>query len=113
MRTMDRFLSRTKAFQVSLVVSAGGGSSLCLPASIHQINMRMRDNNKDSFLEHIDEVVHSIEEGLQAEKKVSRVTLLPTHQSYQFDLFWQVLVHCQAGMSRSPAVVAAFLVLKR
>ena len=71
MRTMDRFLSRTKAFQVSLVVSAGGGSSLCLPASVHQINMRMRDNNKDSFLEHIDEVVHSIEEGLQAEEKVS------------------------------------------
>jgi len=64
-----------------------------LPASVHQINMRMRDNNKDSFLEHIDEVVHSIEEGLQAEEKV--------------------LVHCQAGMSRSPAVVAAFLVLKR
>ena len=110
MRTMERFLSRTKAFQVNLVVSAGGGSSLCLPASVHQINMRMRDNNKDSFLEHIDEVVHSIEEGLQAEEKVSRVTLLPTHQ---FDLFWQVLVHCQAGMSRSPAVVAAFLVLKR
>jgi len=65
--------------EVSLVVSAGGGSSLCLPSSINQINMRLRDNNKDSFLGHID----------------------------------QVLLHCQAGLSRSPAVMAGFLVLKR
>jgi len=75
------------------VVSAGGGSSLCLPPCINQINMRLRDNNKDSFLGHIDQVAERIEEELEAEKKV--------------------LVHCQAGLSRSPAVIAAFLVLKR
>ena len=56
--------------QVSLVVSAGGGSSLHLPSSINQINMRLRDNNKDSFLEHIDQVAQSIEQELEAKKKV-------------------------------------------
>jgi len=55
--------------------------------------MRLRDNNKDSFLGHIDQVAESIEEELEAKKKV--------------------LVHCQAGLSRSPAVIAGFLVLKR
>jgi len=78
---------------VSLVVSAGGGSSLCLPYSIKQINMRLRDNNKDSFLGQIDHVAQSIEAELKANKKV--------------------LVHCQAGLSRSPAVIAGFLLLKR
>ena len=53
-----------------MVVSAGGGSSLCLPSSINQINMRLRDNNKDSFLGHIDQVAQRIEEELEAEKKV-------------------------------------------
>ena len=92
------------------MVSAGGGSSLCLPPSIDQINMRLRDNNKDSFLGHIDQVAERIEEELEAEKKVGS-----THEkrNFQFELLLQVLVHCQAGLSRSPAVIAAFLVLKR
>ena len=59
--------------QVSLVVSAGAGSSLHLPSSINQINMRLRDNNKDSFLGHIDQVAQSIEEELEAKKKVMHV----------------------------------------
>ena len=93
------------------MVSAGGGSSLCLPLSINQINMRLRDNNKDSFLGHIDQVAERIEEELEAEKMVGS-----THneiRNFQFELLLQVLVHCQAGLSRSPAVIAAFLVLKR
>ena len=92
------------------MVSAGGGSSLCLPPAINQINMRLRDNNKDSFLGHIDQVAERIEEELEAEKKVGS-----THEkrNFQFELLLQVLVHCQAGLSRSPAVIAAFLVLKR
>ena len=92
------------------MVSAGGGSSLCVPPSINQINMRLRDNNKDSFLGHIDQVAERIEEELEAEKKVGS-----THEkrNFQFELLLQVLVHCQAGLSRSPAVIAAFLVLKR
>ena len=61
--------------QVSLVVSAGAGSSLCLPPSINQINMRLRDNNKDSFLGQIDQVVQGIEEELEAEKKVQQFFL--------------------------------------
>ena len=32
--------------------------------------MRLRDNNKDSFLGHIDQVAQRIEEELEAEKKV-------------------------------------------
>ena len=58
---------------MSLVVSAGGGSSLHLPSSINQINMRLRDNNKDSFLGHIDQVAQSIEEELEAKKKVVHI----------------------------------------
>ena len=70
-------------FQVSLVVSAGGGSSLHLPSSINQINMRLRDNNKDSFLGQIDQVVQSIEEELEAEKKVQQF-FLATHEKMNF-----------------------------
>ena len=83
--------------QVSLVVSAGAGSSLCLPPSINQvvqslsalppsinqINMRLRDNNKDSFLGQIDQVVQSIEEELEAEKKVQQF-FLATHEKMNF-----------------------------
>ena len=32
--------------------------------------MRLRDNNKDSFLGQIDQVAQSIEEELEADKKV-------------------------------------------
>ena len=75
----QRFLIRAKTwagepfFQVSLVVSAGAGSSLHLPSSINQINMRLRDNNKDSFLGRIDQVAQSIEAELEAKKKVVHV----------------------------------------
>ena len=93
------------------MVSAGGGSSLHLPSSINHINMRLRDNNKDSFLGHIDQVAQSIEEELEAKKKVLNVF---PNQDFQFEnIETQVLVHCQAGLSRSPAVIAGFLVLKR
>ena len=93
------------------MVSAGAGSSLHLPSSINQINMRLRDNNKDSFLGHIDQVAQSIEEELEANKKV--VHVFAKSGSSGLRIFLQVLVHCQAGLSRSPAVIAGFLLLKR
>ena len=72
------------------MVSAGGGGRLVLPSTIEHIVLHLKDNNSGGLLEVLEEVVARVEEVVEGGAGV--------------------LVHCQAGLSRSPAVVVAYLV---
>ena len=77
---------------VSLVVSVGGGC-LQLPGGVEHVRLHVRDDNQDSLLQHLHDVVKLIEQHVTDGDGV--------------------LVHCQAGVSRSPAVVMGYLIRYR
>ena len=81
-------LERLQRLGVKLVVSLSGGN-LSLPEDVQQITIHIRDNNQDSILSVIDDVVHRMDQYLASGRGV--------------------LVHCMAAMSRSPSVVMAYL----
>ena len=72
----------------SLVVTAAGGVGLQLPDGFTHVRLHVRDNGEDSLLPELDTVVELIDKHLSRGDKV--------------------LVHCMAGLSRSPAVIMAY-----
>ena len=82
-------ISEVDKHGVSLVVSVAGGR-LQLPAGVEHVKLHVKDDNKDSLLHQLDEVVQLIHHHVSRGDKV--------------------VVHCQAGLSRSPAVIMAYLV---
>ena len=81
--------SELLSHEVRLVVSVAGGA-LQLPAGVEQVRLHVKDDNQDSLLPHLDEAVKLIDQHLSQGSTV--------------------VVHCQAGISRSPAVIMAYLI---